>query len=44
MNLGFLNITFDPNNQNTSMISFWKGLLVYKMKKIQTQIFGTKLK
>jgi hypothetical protein len=22
----FLNITFDANNQNTSMISFWKGL------------------
>jgi hypothetical protein len=22
----FICITFDPNNQNTSMISFWKGL------------------
>jgi hypothetical protein len=41
MNLGFLNITFDPNNQNTSMIAFWKVLWVYKIEKIQTQIFGT---
>jgi hypothetical protein len=44
MNFLFFNITFDPNNQNTSMISFWKGLWVYKIKKIQTQIFGTKFK
>jgi hypothetical protein len=22
----FFSITFDPNNRNTSMISFWKGL------------------
>jgi hypothetical protein len=25
MNFLFFNITFDPNNQNTRLISFWKG-------------------
>jgi hypothetical protein len=39
-----IHFSFDPIYVYTSVIPFWKGLQVKKLKEIQTQVFGTKFK